>query len=184
MHMLMSYRTTGLCGSGWYTAGMQLDRTYAAVNQRITIRYRVVNTDPINVRSHRNMPMHFGDVQSPAWPAGGEVDYCEGSALTDCSMFAHWRNSDGSLGQYTSPDMLADFTQFRTVQATRLNHVISVSIDGVLKDDYVGTSTTLPDILQRAVLQQECRSAGCPASSLSAQTEDIQVDRITIENAS
>ena len=47
-----------------------------------------------------------------------------------------------------------------TIHATCLNHVISVSIDGVLKDDYVGNATTLPDVLQRAVLQQEYRSSG------------------------
>ena len=69
-----------------------------------------------------------------------------------------------------------------TIHATRLNHVISVSIDGVLKDDYVGNATTLPDVLQRAVLQQECRSSGCPSATLSAHSEDIQIDRITIEN--
>ena len=183
MHMRMSYRASGSCGSGWYTGGMQLDAAYAAVNQRITVRYRIVNTDPVNVKSHRNIPMHFGHVQSPSWPAGGEVDYCEGSALTDCAMFAHWWNATSSGGQYTGPDIHADFTQFRTVQATRRNHVISVSIDGVLKDSYVGSSTTIPDVVQRAVLQQECRSAGCPSSSLAAQSEDIQVDWITIENA-
>ena len=71
---------------------------------------------------------------------------------------------------------------FRTLQATRLNHVISVSIDGVLKDDYVGNATTLPDVLQRAVLQQEYRSSGCPSATLSADSENIQIDRITIEN--
>jgi hypothetical protein len=183
MHMLMSYRTTGRCGSGWYTAGMQLDRTYAAVDQRVTLRYRVVNTDPVNVRSHRNMPMHFGDVQSPSWPAGGEIDYCEGSALTDCTLFAHWRNGDGSFSQYTGPDMHGDFTQFRTVQATRLNYTLSVSIDGVSVGNYAGTAASIPDVLQRAVLQQECRSAGCPSTSLSANTEDIQVDWVTVENA-
>ena len=69
------------------------------------------------------------------------------------------------------------------MQATRRNRVISVSIDGVLKDTYVGTAATLPDVLQRAVLQQECRSGGCPSSSLSAERERIQVDWITIENA-
>ena len=52
----------------------------------------------------------------------------------------------------------------------------------MLKDDYVGNATTLPDVLQRAVLQQECRSSGCPSATLSAHSEDIQIDRITIEN--
>ena len=98
-------------------------------------------------------------------------------------MFAHWSNGTASGGQYTGPDIDADFTQFRTVQATRRNRVISVSIDGDLKDNYVGNAATIPDVLQRAVLQQECRSAGCPSSSLSAEREHIQVDWITIENA-
>ena len=76
---------------------MQLDAADAAIDQRITVRFRVVSTDPVNVRSHRILPMHFGQFQSPSWPAGGEVDYCEGSALTDCSTFAHWRNTDDSI---------------------------------------------------------------------------------------
>jgi hypothetical protein len=183
LQMRMSYRAAGSCGPGWYTGGMQLDAAYAAVDQRITVRLRVRNTDPVNVRSHRNIPMHFGHVQSPSWPAGGEVDYCEGSALTDCAMFAHWSDGTSSGGQYTGPDMHADFTQFRTVQATRRKRVISVSIDGVVRDNYVGTAATLPDVLQRAVLQQECRSGGCPSPSLSAHREIIQIDWITIENA-
>ena len=76
-------------------------------------------------------------------------------------------------GLHTVPDRAGDAPQPRDQRLHRWR----------MKDTYVGTAATLPDVLQRAVLQQECRSGGCPSSSLSAERERIQVDWITIENA-
>ena len=43
MQLLMRYETSGRCGVGWYTAGMMIDRAFASVDQRMTVRFRVVS---------------------------------------------------------------------------------------------------------------------------------------------
>jgi hypothetical protein len=177
---------------------MQLSADFAAVNQRITLRWRMVTTDPANVSdpnagviSHNNMPMHFGNGNG-CWPTpaqGGETDYMEGADPTTMSSFIHYGSTCGAGTQFTSPDYTAfDFRQWHTVRAERNNHTVKVYIDDLNTPVYtkVGDSTTLPDVLQRAVLQQECRSTGCPAatSPTNTYTADVQVDWVTVENAS
>lgn len=202
LHMLMSYEATtptgGDCGPGWYTAGMQLSSTYAAVNQRVTLRWRMVSTDPAQavdpntgVISHNNMPMHFGN-GSGCWPTsaqGGETDYMEGADPTTMGTFIHYGSSCGASTQFASPDYTSvDFRQFHTVRAERDNHTVKVYIDDMVTPIYtkVGDSSSIYDVAQRAVLQQECRSTGCPAttSPTNTYTADVQVDWITIENKS
>jgi hypothetical protein len=187
MHMILSYepaKPSGVScpyGAGWYSAGMQLDAAYESIDQAIELRYRVVNTDPIHVLSHRNIPMHFGAAQSPSWPHGGEADYCEGARLTACHTFLHYFRTSTN-DQITSPDHVFNLAQWNTLRAERREHTIRVYINGTLDWSYTGDPTTLPDVAQRAVLQQECQSRGCPSSSFAGQREDIQIDWIKIQN--
>jgi hypothetical protein len=174
MHMLMQYETTGQCNAGWYTAGMQIDKAFGAIDQRTTVRFRVVNG---GVQSHRIIPMRWPD--TAPWPSGGEEDFCEGSSLTGCTTFLHYGTTDTQV----SHDYVVDLTQWHTVRFERLNHIVKAYIDDMTTPvwTYTGSATTLPDTVKRAVLQQECRTP-CPAGTTG--TEDIQIDWITIENPS
>ena len=67
MHMLLAHESGGDCGAGWYSAGMQIDARYGAVDQRVTVRFRVVNG---GITSHLIIPMRWPD--SARWPQGGE----------------------------------------------------------------------------------------------------------------
>jgi hypothetical protein len=187
MHMIMSYeraKPSGVScpyGPGWYTGGMQLDAAYQSIDQVIELRYRVVNTDRTHVSSHRNIPMHFGAAQSPSWPHGGEVDYCEGERLTSCHTFLHYFGTSRN-DQITSPVYVFNLARWNTLRVERRKHTIRVYINGTLDWIYKGNATTLPDVAQRAVLQQECQAGGCPSSSFAGQKEDIQIDWIKIQN--
>ena len=202
LHMLMKYESTapsgGQCGAAWYTAGMQLNASYAAINQRITLRWRMVSTDPANasdpnagVISHNNMPMHFGN-DNGCWPTvaqGGETDYLEGSDPTTMGSFIHYGADCGASTQFQSPDYTSfDFRQWHTVRAERNNYTVNVYIDDMINPIYtkVGDASTIYDVAQRAVLQQECRGTGCPAttSPTNTYTNDVQVDWLTVENYS
>jgi len=177
MHMLMRHETSGRCGSTWYTAGMQIARGYGSVDQRVTVRWRIV---PNGVSSHRIIPMRFPDTGS--WPAAGEEDYCEGGALTGCSTFLHYGpRSPGAqvFGDHAfSPGLL----NWHVMRFQRLHHVITAWIDDMVSPawTYVGDATTLPDTVKRVVLQQECHSGGCPAATTGS--EDVQIDWITIDD--
>src|SRR6476469_870887 len=73
LHLKMYYEssTSGLCGAAWYTGGLTLDRSLSATNQRITIRFRVVESG--GIQAHRIIPM-----LSPNDGTGiGEEDFCE-----------------------------------------------------------------------------------------------------------
>jgi hypothetical protein len=174
MHMLMRYEHSGTCGAGWYTAGMMLSKTYATVDQRITVRFRV---DDGGVTGHHIIPMRFPSTAS--WPQGGEEDYCEGNSRTGCSTFLHY--GDTATTQVWQQHTF-DLTRWHTVRFQRLNHVVKAYIDDLATPvwTYKGTSTTLPDTLKRVVLQQECQDSGCPDGTTGI--EDIQIDWITVDN--
>jgi hypothetical protein len=174
MHLLMRYERSGTCGPGWYTAGMMLSKAYATVDQRVTVRFRVVDG---GVTGHHIIPMRFPSTAS--WPQGGEEDYCEGSSRTGCSTFLHY--GDTATTQVWQQHTF-DLTRWHTVRFQRLNHVVKAYIDELTTPVWIykGTSTTLPDTLKRVVLQQECQDSGCPDGTTG--TEDIQIDWITVDN--
>jgi hypothetical protein len=174
MHMLMRYENSGACGAGWYTAGMMISKAYGTIDQRVTVRFRVVDG---GATGHHIIPMRFPSAAS--WPQGGEEDYCEGSKRTGCTTFLHY--GDTATTQVLH-DYIFDLTQWHTVRFERLNHVVKAYIDDLTTPvwTYKGTSTTLPDTIKRVVLQQECQHSGCPVGTTG--TEDIQIDWITIDN--
>lgn len=170
-------------GAGWYTGGMKLDPVapYAAKNQRVTVRYRIVSTN--SVRSHHIIPM--------LWPAGityvykknnGESDFLESDLYSGERTFLHYVTSSGTGAQVYSPTLNVNLAQWHTVQAQILGNVVTLSIDGAVVWNYVGNSTTVPSVLRSVVLQQECsHSLGCPKGS--SGSEDIQIDWITVDTA-
>jgi hypothetical protein len=176
LRLLMRYETTGWCGAGWYTGGLTLAKVapYASVDQRITIRFRVVNGGVI---AHRVIPMRWPTTATQ--PAGGEEDYCESHDLTFCATFLH------SSWGYIPRSHIVNLTQWHTFRFERRNYVVRVWIDNMSTPvwTYYGSSTTLPATLKAAVLQQECqplRVGGCPKGTTGY--EEIQIDWITIEN--
>jgi hypothetical protein len=174
MHMLMRYEGSGRCGAGWYTGGMMLDKAFASVDQRVTVRFRVVSG---GVSGHHIIPMRFPP--GAPWPQGGEEDYCEGSEFSGCHTFLHY--GDKATTQVSHRHGF-DLRQWHTVRFERRDHVVKAYIDdlGTPVWTYRGSSRTLPDTKKQVVLQQECRASGCPAGS--AGTEDIQIDWITVDN--
>jgi hypothetical protein len=174
MHLLMRHEASGRCGAGWYTAGMMLDRAFASVDQRVTVRFRVVSG---GVSGHHIIPMRFPP--GARWPQGGEEDYCEGSGSSGCHTFLHF-------GDKASTQVLHrhafDLQQWHTVRFERRNHVVKAYVDDLRTSvwTYRGSSRTLPDTKKQVVLQQECQASGCPAGTTG--TEDIQIDWITVDN--
>jgi hypothetical protein len=174
MHLLMRYEASGRCGAGWYTAGMMLHRAFASVDQRVTVRFRVVSD---GVSGHHIIPMRFPP--GVRWPQGGEEDYCEGGESNGCFTFLHF-------GDKASTQVLHrhafDLRQWHTVRFERRDHVVKAYVDDLRTPvwTYRGSWRTLPDTKKQVVLQQECRSSGCPAGTTG--TEDIQIDWITVDN--
>jgi hypothetical protein len=186
LHMLMAYETTGPCGAGWYTAGMQVKGPYGGVHQRVTVRWRVLSSDPDKVRSHRIIPMRWVDDSDFSWYEG-EADYCEGSDLTGCSSFLHYQDSSSVVGHPYAVDLRQWHTmRFETRPGTDASGQPAVIVRAYIDDlanpawTYVGNETTIPSAFRLTVLQQECRNSGCPAGTTG--TEDIQIDWITIDN--
>lgn len=174
MHMLMRYETSGRCGAGWYSAGMMIDKAFGSVDQRMTVRFRVVRA---GATAHHIIPMRFPPASR--WPQGGEEDYCEGASRTGCHTFLHY--GDRSTTQVARRHVL-DLSQWRTVRFERRDHVVKAYIDDLTTPvwTYRGSSGTLPDTVKQVVLQQECEHQGCPSGTTG--TEDIQIDWITIDN--
>ena len=175
MHMLMYYENKGQCGAGWYTAGMMLASEYGTIDQRITMRWRIVRH---GVSSHYIIPMRFPDIAS--WPQGGEEDFCEGTSLTGCSTFLHYGDDKGPAPEIAHRYTF-DMSEWHTIRVVRRNLSLSVFVDDFSSPVWVydGTSETLPETIKRPVLQQECPVEGCPRGS--AGTEDIQIDWIVID---
>ncbi len=170
------------CGhqAGWYVGGVRLVKTapYIAVDQRVTVRWRVV---PGGAQFHRIMPMR--------WPADlpnnthGEEDWCEGHRNDGCLTFLHWLNPDGSVGTVRSELYQVDLTQWHTMTAEKRGYRMRFWIDGVLRFDYTSTELQLPSRPRVLVLQQECirdSAGGCPTNQ--AATETIEVDWVRVEN--
>ena len=65
MHLPMRHETSGRCGAGWYTAGMMLDKAFASVDQRVTVRFRGQRRGQVTY-----IPMRFPP--TARWPQGGE----------------------------------------------------------------------------------------------------------------
>jgi hypothetical protein len=170
LHLLMSYEPTGLCGAGWYSAGLALSGA-SSVDARVTVRFRVVSN---GIKSHFNIPMRWPD-NNASWPAGGEEDYCEGSGTT-CSTYLHYGASNS---QIYHERYLTGLDQWHTLQTVRRAHVVDIYLDGVRMWSYAGTATTLPDTNKHVVLQQECEPGFCPSGTTGS--EDIQIDWITVE---
>ena len=89
LHMLMRYEESGICGAGWYTAGMMIGPEYGSVDQRVTVRFRIVSQ---GVSSHYIIPMRWPT--TVAWPLGGEEDYCEGDDRSGCNTYLHYGASN------------------------------------------------------------------------------------------
>jgi hypothetical protein len=186
--MLFAYQPSGVCGANWYHGSMKVDRAYSGNNQSVTVRYRVLNNDPSNTRAHRIMPMRWpssgpdGGTSPPGWH--GEADYCEGSSLTHCKTFLHYAPSSESPYQVASPEIVFDATQWHTIRATQYaGNDVAVFVDDMATPVwyYDGTTTTVPDVMRRTVLQQECPSS-CPTDT--HDWERIEVDFVTIDNQS
>ena len=174
LHLKFYYEgssTAGKCGAAWYSGGLTLTRDLSAVSQRVTVRFRVVQSG--GVSAHRVIPMRSPDIGGDN---GGEQDYCESTPVTFCSTFIHWRDM---LGRDRKKFFL-DLTQFHTFQVTRNAYRVTVKIDGKLMWDFTGNSTSLPPWLHHVVLQQECIKTGCPTTK--SGKEDIQIAWIRVEN--
>lgn len=181
LHLKMQYLSSGICGPGWYTGGMQVSSAYGGVDQAITVRWRIVpSADPGAVHSHRIIPMRWVDDPNYPWYRG-ESNYCEGSALGGCYTFLHY----GPNSRQITKGYLIDLTKWHTWRIEVRNHKVSVFIDNMTNPVWVynGNETTTPDSLKRTVLQQECPLSGCPSAAYKGDVEDIQIDWITIENA-
>jgi hypothetical protein len=172
LHLTMSYLASGNCGAGWYTGGLGL-RGYSSVDQRVTVRFRVVDN---GVASHFIIPMRWPDDDS-RWPAAGEEDFCETDTVAGCTTFLHYTASNRQYQHSYSVDL----SQWHTLRFQRLNHVVAAFIDNMNTPvwTFSGDATTLPDTLKHVVLQQECHSS-CPSGTTGS--EDIQIDWITVEN--
>lgn len=173
LHLLMTYESVGRCGAGWYTAGMKLDPAFATVDQRITVRFRVVDQ---GVAGHDIIPMRWPtDTQ---WPAGGEEDYCERDPIGDCSTFLHYGSRPATA---VSHGLSVDLTQWHTVRAERRGMTVTLWVDDLTHAawSYVGDPSTLPETNKTVVLQQECVVSGCP--SATSGFEDVQVAWIVVD---
>jgi hypothetical protein len=176
LSMVFAYDTNGYCGANWYHGSMMIKSAYAGNNQSVTLRFRVIASDPANTRSHRILPMR--------WPTGdpwyiGESDYCEGSSYSYCTAFLHHSTSSS---QVASPDIVFAQTQWHTIRATQLaGNDVQIFVDDMLVPvwNFDGSPTTVPDVTKRTVLQQECRSS-CPTDT--NQTERIEIDFVTVDN--
>ncbi len=175
LNLLMSYLQSGNCGVGWYTGGISLSG-FSSVDQRITLRYRVIPGP--GWHSHFIIPMRWPDIDS-SWPSAGEEDYNEGNWQSGTNTYLHYGSNNS---QVSSPTYTFDNTQWHTIQTTRLNNTVTITLDGSIIWKYTGNTTTLPDTLKHVVLQQECSGNTCPSGTTG--TETIQIDWITVENPS
>jgi hypothetical protein len=180
---VFAYQSSGACGAGWYHGSMMVDQAYGGNNQSVTVRFRVLNSDS-STRAHRILPMRWPSASTsggsdPAW-YNGESDYCEGSDLTGCTSYLHYKDSSSQVAK----DLAFDMTQWHTFRATqKAGNDVQIFIDdmAVPKWSYDGSTTTVPDVFKRTVLQQECESS-CPSGT--SGWERIEVDFVTIDNQS
>jgi hypothetical protein len=171
LRLLLSHDNNSRCGSGWYSGGLMVNDAYGGVDQRVTVRFRVVRN---GAASHFIIPMRWPTMTS--WPAGGEEDFCETDSLSSCSTYLHYSTSNRQVDHRYSVDL----SQWHTIRFQRLDHVAKAYIDDMSSPvwTYDGSSSTLPDTFKRVVLQQECQSS-CPSGT--SGSEEIQIDWITID---
>jgi hypothetical protein len=177
LQLLMAYETSGKCGPGWYTAGMQVKRDFGGVDQRISLRWRITGTNLNAVQGYLNMPMRW--VADPNYPwYEGESDYCEGARIDGCTINLHYGDTSTAITAFHQIDL----TQWHTWTIEHLNHRVTIWVDGELLWDYQGTEATVPNAFRVTVLQQECYLHACPPVALSSDTETVEIDWIQIEN--
>ena len=149
---------------------------YEEAQQAITVRWRIIpSADPTIVRSHEIIPMIFPEFTTYDY---GEDDLCETGQLTACQTYLHYGG-----GSQWSQNYNIDLTQWHTWTFTQSGGILTVTIDGTLVlDQNVGT-TVLPDIVRRAVLQQECPASACPPATApyTSETETIQIDYFILQ---
>lgn len=171
LHLKLNYESSGDCGAAWYAGAVTLTESLSAPNQRITVKFRITNSN--GIIGHRIIPMLNPDDGTGI----GEQDFCESHSLTFCSTFLHYGAPGTTQVDYKYG---VDLTQWHTMQFTANGNRITATIDGVVKWDYTGSSTTLPRKLRHVVLQQECVKTGCPTTRTGY--EDIQISSIKVEN--
>jgi hypothetical protein len=178
LQLVLGYEAAGAgsagCGAGWYSGGLSLSG-FSSVDQQVTIRFRVVRSG--GVAGHIVIPMRWPDSDA-SWPAGGEEDYCETEVTTGCDTYLHYSASNAQIARSHTIDLAA----WHTIRTERRNHVVRFYVDNLTTPiwTYTGNATTVPDTLKHVVLQQECRSSGCPAGTTGSET--IQIDWITVAN--
>jgi len=191
LHLLSSYMSSGPAGAAWYQGAIALTRTsgggcggsskypLSAVDSRLTVRMRVLETGNGKAAGHRNI-LRWPD--GGGWPSAGEEDMWEGevSLTSGVSAFFHYGSTNR---QIIWPYPPRDMTQWHTYRFQRLNDVISIYIDDMTTPVHVynGNSTTLPETFKHWIFQQQCSHNGCPAPS--TDTEDWQIASIAIDNA-
>lgn len=168
LDMHFSYLSSGICGAGWYSAGLSL-KGFSSIDARVSVRFRIVDN---GASAHMIIPMRWPDIDS-SWPAAGEEDFCE-DGIPTCSSYLHYGASNSQVIHFYTFDV----SQWHTVTFERLNHVVTATVDDTIAWTYTGDATTLPDTMKHVVLQQECQSS-CPSGALG--TEDIQIDFVTVE---
>jgi hypothetical protein len=171
LHLKLKYDSSGDCGAAWYSGGVTLTESLSAPNQRVTVKFRITNSN--GIVGHRIVPM-----LNPNDGTGiGEQDLCESTPYSFCSTFLHY----GAPGTtQVRKKYYVDLTQWHTMQFTTNGNRVIAIIDGVKVWDYTGSSTTLPRKLRHVVLQQECVKTGCPGTH--SGYEDILIDSIKVEN--
>ena len=170
LRMVLRYRGAGDCGAGWYSAGLRLADRFDSVDQKISVRFRVVSYG--GVVGHRIIPMRWPASTNAADP--GEEDFCEGSSVSSCMTFLH-HDGDQEYHQYG-----VDLTTWHTMTFARRNFTVRAYIDGVQRWLYRGSPDTLPATRKHPVLQQECQHDGCPGGT--AGREVILIDWIRVWN--
>jgi hypothetical protein len=191
LHLLSSHMSSGPAGAAWYQGAIALTRTsgggcggsskypLSAVNSRLTVRMRVLETGNGKAAGHRNI-LRWPD--GGGWPSAGEEDMWEGevSLTSGVSAFFHYGPTNR---QIIWPYPPRDVTQWHTYRFQRLHDVISIYIDDMTTPVHVysGNSTTLPETFKHWIFQQQCSHHGCPAPS--TDTEDWQIASIAIDNA-
>lgn len=173
LRLELSYESSGKCGAGWYSAGMMVATPYGGIDQRVTVRFRIVRN---GAAGHYIIPMRWPTADS--WPQAGEEDYCEGNSLSSCTTFLHYSAANQQV--YHHHDV--DLSSWHTIRVQRRDHVVRIYIDNMSTPrwTYQGSEETLPETFKRVVLQQECQSS-CPSGT--SGSEIIEIDWITIDNA-
>jgi hypothetical protein len=174
MHMRMGWEAQGLCGPGWYTAGMMIDKSLGGYSQRVDVRWRAVSR---GVGSRRIVPMRWPE--NPDGPSGGEEDYCEGNALSGCAAYLHYAH--GTPGYQQVFGHRVDLRKWHTMSFRRQGSYFTARIDSSLPVwTYMSNAKIMPSMFKRTVLQQECHLTGCPSGVTG--TDDIEIDWIRIYN--